>query len=185
VRLLFLSAIGLLAAVTTVEGQRRFRPDSISYDASGAGYGQLRGVEARIQSDGDGGEFSANGTVWNVTCGEEENTGHRGCSLTQRWRLTAFTVSNRADGAVFVRVGEERSTYLGTDVQLRVDSGPTYTVREPGWNAARSAEIVGAMRKGRSVMTSFIQWPSSDYIDAFLDLAGFDVAMEYMEFAVQ
>jgi hypothetical protein len=82
-------------------------------------------------------------------------------------------------------VGEERSTYLGTDVQLRVDSGPTYTVREPGWNAARSAEIVGAMRKGRSVMTSFIQWPSSDYIDAFLDLAGFDVAMEYMEFAVQ
>src|SRR5687767_12125018 len=71
VRLLFLTALGLFSSLTTVEGQRRFRPDSISYSASGTGHGQLRGVEANIDSAGDTAIFRANGTVWKVSCGED------------------------------------------------------------------------------------------------------------------
>jgi invasion protein IalB len=183
--LLIRLVLALLAPLSSLSAQRTFEPESISYTAAGAGQGRLRGVEVHIDFARDSAQFRANGTVWNVSCAVEEETRQRTCSLTQQWRSTALTVRRRKDGTLFVRVGEERSTFLGTDVLLRVDDGITYITREPGWNAAHSAEIVKAMRGGTSVMTAFIQWPSADYIDAHLDLAGFDVAMEFMEFAVQ
>jgi hypothetical protein len=184
-RVLCLTVLGLLSALPTVEAQRRFSPDSMTYGTAGTAEGRIRGVAVRLDSNGDAATFDAAGTVWRVTCGETGETAGRSCWLVQPARTTALTLVRQADGNVLVRVGEERSTYVGTDVQLRVDEGPMYTVREPGWNAALSAEIVNALRSGRSVMTSFIQWPSSDYIDAFLDLRGIDVALEFMEFAVQ
>jgi hypothetical protein len=184
VRLLFLTALGLFSSLTTVEGQRRFRPDSISYTASGSGHGQLRGIEAIIDAAGDTAIFKANGTVWNVSCGRDETTRGRTCTLTQQWQEPALTVLKRADGAVLVRVGEERSTYVGTDVEVRIDGRQVYTAPEPGWNATRSAEIVSALRKGRSVVTTFVQWPSDNSVETRLDLTGFDVAMEFMKFAV-
>jgi hypothetical protein len=184
--LLLFTALGLLSPLTSVAAQRRFRPDMVIFNESGTGSGSLRGVEVSIDRSGNAAVFKANGSTWSVKCEADDTTELRSCSLIQQYRQPALLVWKGEKGSVYVSVGTDlfRRPYPYTDVDLRIDGGEAYTAQEPGWNAAQSALIVRALRKGKAVVTSYTEWPSDNYALNNLDLDGFDVAMEFVDFAV-
>jgi hypothetical protein len=139
-----------------------------------------------IHPSGNAAVFKTNGSVWSVTCAEDDITALRSCSVMQQGLQPALLVFKGENGAVFVRVGTDvnRRPYIYTSVELRIDDAHAYTAVEPGWGAEESAWIVRALRAGKSVVTSYIEWPSDNYVDAKFNLAGFDVAMEFVDFAV-